>query len=202
MNKKLLMGMLALVVTLQSANALADKETVGRIIGGIIGGVVGNQVGGGNGKKVATGVGIIAGAIIGGRIGQRLDDADRMALERAQYEALRDPEIRRTYRWNGGRYSRTGAYGDYSCSRQGRHYRHGYICREYYSVIYYRGTREETRGVVCRDYYDRWYEVNERDVSWDDYRPRRRGGGYDYNNIGYSRGGYSNSQYEDGGYED
>lgn len=193
MNKKILLGTLALIVTLQSANALADKETVGRIIGGIIGGVVGNQVGGGNGKKVATGVGIIAGAIIGGNIGRQLDEADQMALREAQDRALYSPRVRETYRWNGGRYSRTGAYGDFTCVRQGRHYRHGYVCREYYSVVYYRGTREETRGVVCQDRRGRWSEVREREVTWDNY-----GGGY---SSGGSSRRYSNSQYENGGYE-
>lgn len=198
MNKKLLRSALALLVTVTSTQAMADKETAGQIIGGIIGGIVGNQVGGGNGKKVATGVGIIAGAIIGGRIGQRLDEADRMALQQAQDRALYSPRIRESYRWNGGRYSRTGAYGDYTCTRQGRHYRRGYVCREYYSVIYYRGTREETRGVVCQDRRGRWSEVREREVTWDN-------GGYDrggYGRGGYSdRGGYSNSQYENGGYD-
>lgn len=54
---------------------------IATVAGAAAGGVIGSKFGQGNGKHVATGIGTLIGASIGSGIGQKLDAADRKALE-------------------------------------------------------------------------------------------------------------------------
>lgn len=167
MKKNLILGSLIVTSVMQAASpALANKETIGNIIGGVIGGAIGSQIGKGNGNKAAIIIGAIAGTMIGGKVGKDLDEADRRALVDAQNRALRD-QLGRRNDWDGRNYgSRTGARGSFTSTREGYNARTGEYCREYTSVITTRSGTETTRGIACSRRDGSWYEVQEREVSF------------------------------------
>lgn len=166
---RILAGTLVLTTLAQVAPAQArnQNERGGTIVGGIVGAIVGNAVSGRRDRALGTVIGAIAGAAIGNVVGQEMDEQDRLAMRKAQEEALRG-DLNRPVRWDGRTHGSRSAYnGEFRVIREGRHRNRSTVCREYVSVIYTTdGRREETRGVTCQDAYGSWSEVQTTDVSW------------------------------------
>src|SRR5262245_55821711 len=86
---------LALVALLSLSACQSDswgqKQTIGTLGGAAAGGLLGSQFGKGTGNVIATAVGVGLGGWLGNEIGASLDNADRAAMQRAQYSAYDAP---------------------------------------------------------------------------------------------------------------
>lgn len=161
--QKLALVLLTATIASQSVVSVsyADSEDAGTIIGGILGGVIGNKMG--NGRVGGTIAGAVIGAVIGNRIGADMDERDRREWARAHRRCLDDRRMT-TQRWRG---HNEDTYGDFTVVREGYHYQTREVCREYRSVVYYRGEREVTTGVACRS-ESTWREISASEVRFQD----------------------------------
>ncbi len=125
-----------------SKNGGVNQQQVGGLLGGIAGGVVGSQFGSGSGKTAATIAGVLVGAAAGSYIGSRMDEADRLEMNKT----LEYNKTGQTDRW---RNPDTGA--EYAVTPT-RTYQpeSGRYCREYTQKIWIDSKQETATGTACR----------------------------------------------------
>jgi surface antigen len=138
-------------ISLVGCDGMTNQD-VGTLSGAAIGGLVGSRFGGGAGQLVAVGAGALAGAYIGGQIGRSMDRADRARMNSAfENNAVGQPAY-----W---RNANTGASYDVIPVRnvtvQGNQY-----CREYRSVAYIGGKKQQVYGTACRQPDGSWQAVS------------------------------------------
>lgn len=150
------------VVTVVAGGLLAgcqtlggQKQTVGALGGAALGGLAGSQIGGGDGRLLATGVGAVLGALIGSEIGRSLDDADRLAAERASQRAFETTPTGQATSW---RNPDSGNYGEITPVRT--YQSDGRDCRDFTHTIYVDGRSETARGTACRQSDGTWRVVS------------------------------------------
>lgn len=150
------------MVTLVAGGLLAGcqtmggpKQTVGAVGGAVLGGLAGSQIGGGDGRLIATGVGAVLGAWVGSEIGRSLDDADRLAAERASQRAFETAPTGQTTTW---RNPDSGNYGEITPTRT--YQADNRDCRDYTHTIYVDGRSETARGTACRQADGTWQIVS------------------------------------------
>lgn len=132
-----------------------SKQTVGTGVGALAGGLAGSQVGSGSGRLWATGAGVLLGALAGSEIGASLDNADRAALNNAQYTAS-TASMGETISWNN---PNSGNYGTITPIRDGRSTA-GRYCREYQQTIVVGGKTQNGYGTACQQPDGSWEVVN------------------------------------------
>lgn len=124
------------------------KQDVGVITGGVIGGLVGSRFGGGSGKLAAAAAGTLAGAVIGGAIGRNMDQTDLMQLNKS----LENNSLGQPAYWTN---ERTGI--NYTVTPINNVNVHGNpYCREYRSVAFINGKRQQIYGTACRQPDGSW----------------------------------------------
>ncbi|MCB1548567.1 MAG: glycine zipper 2TM domain-containing protein [Hyphomicrobiaceae bacterium] len=132
-----------------------SKQDAGLGIGAIAGGILGNSVGRGKGRIATTMIGAVVGGIVGSEIGRSLDREDRIAAQRAEYEAL---ERGRSGVGTPWRNPDSGRYGEVV---PGDPFRRGEEdCRPYRHTIYVDGRPETMKGVACRNPDGSWRNVS------------------------------------------
>ncbi|MFP5519275.1 MAG: RT0821/Lpp0805 family surface protein [Bdellovibrionia bacterium] len=171
LKKSFTLGLSAVVVTsslVVPQTTLANKEDVGTLIGGVVGAIIGSQAGSDKNQERNAFIGAIIGGVIGNRIGADMDERDRQALAEAQRRALESENEQEQITWQGSDYgSRTGARGSITTIRSGTHRRTNQLCREYESVITTRRATERVRGIACLNNRGQWYEVQSREVTFE-----------------------------------
>lgn len=145
-----------LIASLLAACApnMGRKETIGAVGGGLGGAIVGAQMGGGKGQLVAIAAGTLIGVLLGGEIGRQLDDADRVAANRAYQQAQTAP-IGQSIAWNNPDNGNSGAV---TPVRDGTS-ANGEYCREYQQTVTISGRAEQAYGVACRQPDGSWQIV-------------------------------------------
>lgn len=145
--KRLLIVVVATVLTASLASCQMNKQSVGAGLGGVAGGVLGSNVGGGKGRTAAIIGGSILGAMVGGHIGSEMDELDR----RRTYDTFENTPTGRTNSWNN---PDTGA--QYSVTPTRTYETNNHPCREYEMDAYIDGQREVVKGTACRNSSGEW----------------------------------------------
>ena len=145
-----------LTLTVAACEGQGQKQTAGTILGGVGGAVAGAQFGKGKGQLVATAAGTLLGAWLGSEIGKSLDNADRLAMERASSQAL---EANRSGQATTWRNPDSGNYGTVTPIRTVEA-APGQYCREYQQSVTVGGKTEEAFGKACRQPDGSWKIVN------------------------------------------
>lgn len=141
------LAVLLLAASLGACDQYHGKEQVGTLTGAALGGLLGASIGGhGAGKAALVGSGVFLGGIIGNQIGRGLDQADRLAAERATRDTLERGRSGEPGRW---RNPDSGHYGEV-VARPAYRGRDGAYCREYTQTVTIGGRREEAYGTACR----------------------------------------------------
>ncbi|NDE90547.1 MAG: glycine zipper 2TM domain-containing protein [Alphaproteobacteria bacterium] len=127
------------------------KQSVGTLGGAAGGALLGNQFGKGTGNVVMTALGAVAGGWLGNEIGASLDNADRAALQKAQYRAYEAP-VGKTIVWNN---PENGNSGSFTPTREGRA-NDGSYCREFNQSVNIGGKQQNAYGTACRQPDGSW----------------------------------------------
>lgn len=151
MSGKIIPVILAASLLAACARGMGPKESSGALIGGVGGAVVGAQMGHGDGQLVAIAAGTLLGVLLGGEIGRQLDDADRIAAQRA-YEQAQTAPIGQNIEWNN---PDNGHQGAVTPVRDGTSSA-GEYCREYQQAVTIGGRTENAYGVACRQPDGSW----------------------------------------------
>lgn len=128
-----------------------NKQTAGTLLGAGGGALLGNQFGKGTGNVVMTAIGAVAGGWLGNEIGSSLDNADRAALQNAQYRAY-DAPVGKTITWKN---PQNGNYGSFTPVRDGQA-SDGSYCREFNQVVNIGGKQQNAYGTACRQPDGSW----------------------------------------------
>jgi surface antigen len=144
------------LVGVAACEGQGQKQTAGTLLGGVGGAVAGAQIGSGKGKLVATAAGTLLGAWLGSEVGKSLDNADRIAMERASSQALETNRVGQATTW---RNPDTGASGSVTPIRTVEA-SPGQYCREYQQSVTVGGKTEEAFGKACRQPDGSWKIVN------------------------------------------
>jgi surface antigen len=132
------------------------KETIGTVAGAALGAWAGSAIDhDGTGGAIAMAGGALLGGYFGNQIGRGLDKADRLELERAQYQAL---EYGRSGTSSDWRNPDSGNYGSFT-PREAYETRDG-VCRPYSQTVTIDGRSERLNGIACRDSSGRWREAS------------------------------------------
>jgi surface antigen len=146
------MGVIVLLSAYLMGCANMSQQDVGTLSGGIAGGLIGSTVGRGSGQFLAIAAGTLAGAYIGGAIGRNMDENDRANMDRA----LERNDVGEPAYWNN---PRTHAHYEVvpirNITREGNRY-----CREYRTVGYIGGKKQEIYGTACRHRDGSWEAMN------------------------------------------
>lgn len=149
---------LVLAATLSLSACQTDqwgqKQGVGTLVGAGGGALLGNQFGKGTGNVVMTALGAVAGGWLGNEIGASLDNADRAAMNQAQYRAY-DAPVGETITWNN---PQNGNSGTFTPVRDGRA-SGGAYCREFNQTAMIGGRQQQTYGTACRQPDGSWQIV-------------------------------------------
>lgn len=129
-----------------------SNQDAGMLTGGVAGGLLGSTIGGGNGKLVAIAAGTLAGAFIGSAVGKNMDENDKMRMN----HALEDNAAGVPAYW---RNERTGTNYEVIPTKNvtvdGNQY-----CREYRTIAYIAGKKQQVYGTACRQPDGTWQMVN------------------------------------------
>lgn len=131
------------------------KQGLGTVAGAAAGGVAGSRIGAGKGKVAATVGGVVLGALLGSEVGRRLDENDRQAISRAEYQALESAGPNRPVAWQNpgsGHRGQVSAGPAYFVNEQN--------CRDYAHTVYIDGQSEILRGTACRNPDGTWRDVS------------------------------------------
>lgn len=129
-----------------------NNQDVGTITGGVAGGLLGSTVGKGGGQILAIAAGTLAGAYIGGAVGRNMDENDRMRMD----QALNDNPVGEPAYW---RNDHTGDTYRVTPMRDVNWHGNRY-CREYRSIAYIGGKKQEMYGTACRQRDGSWKAVS------------------------------------------
>ena len=126
-----------------------SKANVGAAVGVVSGVAIGSAIGAGAGQVAAMVGGGLLGGILGNSIGASLDNADRVAYDRASTRAL---ETGTTQSWKN---PKTGNHGSI---RPHKRYKNdeGNYCREYTQTIVVEGKKQSAQGTACRQDDGSW----------------------------------------------
>jgi len=129
-----------------------SNQDIGTVSGGVVGGLLGSQFGGGTGKLLMIGAGTLAGALIGGNIGKSMDETDKLKAQRA----LETNTIGQPAYWTN---QKTGT--EYQVTPVKNVTVHGNrYCREYRTIAYIGGKKQEVYGTACRQPDGSWKVVS------------------------------------------
>lgn len=134
----------------------SPNQNAGHLFGGIIGGVAGANLGGGKGKIVGAVLGTLIGAGVGAEIGRKLDERDRIMMQKAQYTALETAPTGKAVQWSN---PDTGVSGETKVmSTKVEKDNGGYErpCREYKTSVVIDGKFQEVYGRACREAGNKW----------------------------------------------
>ena len=147
---------LASLLTLGACAEGQSNEGFGTLLGAGLGALIGAKIGHGDaGVPLAIAGGVI-GASIGNSIGKRLDEADRLEMERARAHALQYGQPGVATKWynpdngNGGAVVPGQTYQDAK----------GAYCREFTQTVIIAGQEEEAYGRACRQADGSWLIVS------------------------------------------
>jgi surface antigen len=146
----------AVLLTVAACEGPNQKQTAGTILGGVGGAVAGAQIGKGRGQLVATAAGTLLGAWLGHEIGKSLDNADRVAMERASTQALETNRVGQATTWRNPDSGVTGTVTPIRTVEAAP----GQYCREYQQTVTVGGKTEEAFGKACRQPDGSWKIVN------------------------------------------
>jgi surface antigen len=128
-------------VHLVACNSMTNQD-VGTLSGAVAGGLLGSTVGKGSGQMLAVAAGTLAGAYLGGAVGKNMDETDRLKMN----HALESNSIGQPAYW---RNTNTGTNYEVTPTRNltvsGNPY-----CREYRTIAYIAGKRQQMYGTACR----------------------------------------------------
>lgn len=148
-------SLLVFALALAGCNGVGVKQGVGTLAGATAGGLAGNQIGSGSGKTAATIGGAVLGALVGSEVGRQLDENDRQAIARAEYQALETAGPNRPVTWQNpgsGHRGQVSAGPAYFVNERN--------CRDYAHTVYIDGQPEILRGTACRDPEGTWQNVS------------------------------------------
>jgi surface antigen len=128
------------------------KETVGTLGGAALGGLLASELGGGKGWTAA---GAVVGGLLGNQIGRGLDKADRLQMERAQFQSLERSPSGQPTRWYNPDSGNSGAF----VPRPAFQAQNGQVCREYQQSLTIGGRQELGVGTACRQNDGSWRVV-------------------------------------------
>ena len=117
----------------------------GAVLGGATGGYLGSTIGGGRGRVLATALGAVLGTVAGSQLGSYFDKKEQAEMEDTTVDAF-DSGSSRT--WTSNKHN-----AKYMV-RPGRVDQHG--CREYKTIIWIDGKRQEAYGRACKDEFGQW----------------------------------------------
>lgn len=151
----------ALVAAMLAGGCATDAQnnpnkTMGTLLGAGLGALAGSQIGGGKGNMAAIAIGTLAGAYLGSSIGERLDEVDRMKMQRTTQSTLETAPTGTTSSWAN---PDTGNSGTVTPTRTYQTAEHG-DCREYRTTVTIDGRVEEAYGTACRQPDGSWQIVN------------------------------------------
>ena len=144
-NTLITLSLIALVLTgcTGTQQYARPKTAIGAMGGAASGGLLAATFGG-NGTGIAAGV--ILGGLMGGLIGDRLDAADRQAMQQTTHGVLTHEKDNYPVVW---RNPQSGHYGSVMATNTIEH-PSGITCREFQTSIVIGGKTEEGYGRACR----------------------------------------------------
>lgn len=143
---------------LSGCETSGPKQNTGAIIGAVGGALLGSAIAGHDDQGIGVAMGAAMGGILGAGIGKSLDDADRAAMQRAQYNAFeRNPSGTPSY-WSNPDSGHSG----YVTPRPAVQSAEGQYCREFTQEITVGGEKKKGYGTACRQPDGTWKIVNER----------------------------------------
>lgn len=143
---------------LSGCESSGPKQNTGTLIGAVGGALIGSSIAGRHDQGAGIMMGAAMGAILGGAVGKSLDDADRRAMQRAQYEAFETYPSGRSSHWSNPDSGHSG----YVTPREAVRNSEGQYCREYTQEIIIGGERHKGYGTACRQPDGTWKIVSER----------------------------------------
>ncbi len=150
--KQIILSIALITVMSACANLPASNQTQGTVAGGAIGALIGSTIGDGRGTVWATSAGAIGGALVGSHIGKRLDQNDKLVMQKATYRALEHTKSHSKSVWNNPDSGNKGAV----TPTKTLHMTDGRVCREYTSMIEVGGKAETGYGKACREDDGSW----------------------------------------------
>ena len=149
---------IALISTIFLAGCIegGQKQQMGTIAGAGLGALVGSQIGHGKGQLAAVAIGTLVGAGIGNSIGKSLDKADRLALEKAQYQAFENNASGSDAVWHNPDSGNSGTVTPQRTYQTDG----GQYCREFTQTITVGGEHQQGYGTACRRPDGSWEIVN------------------------------------------
>jgi surface antigen len=152
MKKVLTMFIFFLSCTSLIGCANMTKQDVGTVTGGVAGGLLGSTVGQGSGRILAIAAGTLAGAYIGGAVGKSMDDTDRLKMN----QALENNQLNQPSYWKNNRTDTNYQVVPVkNVTVEGNQY-----CREYRTVAYIGGKKQQMYGTACRQPDGSWQSVS------------------------------------------
>ncbi len=135
-----------------------ENETVGTLIGAGLGAWLGAEIGGhGDGRVIGAVIGTTVGASFGASVGRRLDEADRMQMEQAYYQALEYTPSGNASEWHN---PDSGNHGSYE-PQEAYQNTEGRYCREYTQDIWIGGEKHQGYGTACRQEDGSWEIISQ-----------------------------------------
>lgn len=155
--KKILMLVVAAGMITAGCEGTGNKQAWGTVLGAGIGAALGAHAKG-DAEPAVIMMGALAGGLIGNQIGKQLDEADRVKMAQARYDAL---EYNRSYDTQGWYNPDTGNRGDitpYPAYQNDQ----GQYCREFQQTIIVGGDEVDGYGTACRQPDGSWKIVSTR----------------------------------------
>jgi len=117
----------------------------GAVLGGATGGYVGSTIGGGRGRVIATALGAVLGTVAGSQLGAYFDKKEQTEMEDTTLDAFDSGNARtwKSSKRNAKYMVRPGQLDNYGC-------------REYKTIIWIDGKRQEAYGRACKDEFGQW----------------------------------------------
>ncbi|GHF24878.1 17 kDa surface antigen [Kordiimonas sediminis] len=128
--------------------AACTNEEVGTVIGAATGAVVGNEIGGDAGLVIGAALGGLA----GNRIGEKLDERDRLLMERAYQDSLENGRSGHPVEWRNPDNGHRGSFTPY----EAYHTNEGDVCRKYEQAVVTGHESQKGLAVACRNKRGKW----------------------------------------------
>lgn len=143
---------------LSGCEQTGPKQNTGTLLGAGAGALLGSAIASHDDQGIGIVMGAAVGAMLGSGIGKSLDDADRAAMQKAQYSAFeRNPSGTSSY-WSNPDSGNSG----YVTPRPAVRNDEGQYCREFTQEIIVGGKKQTGYGKACRQPDGTWKIVSER----------------------------------------
>ena len=142
---------------LSGCEQTGPKQNAGTLMGAGTGAILGSAIAGRDDQGFGILMGAAVGAMLGSAVGKSLDDADRAAMQRAQYTAFeRNPSGTPSY-WSNPDSGHSG----YVTPQRAVKNDEGQYCREFTQEITVGGKKQTGYGRACRQPDGTWKIVSE-----------------------------------------